>query len=88
MRQYFYYSGNIEKNYLASYAHYRIAGETMYLTNILTGRQIPVCAGQRSLKALASALERGCSDQELRDCLKACQAEHMREILMREGMIE
>lgn len=88
MRQYFYHSGNIGKNYLASYARSHIAGEILYLTNILTDRCILICASHEKLESLMAALDAGCSDGELREYLKDCRAEHMLEVLMREGMIE
>ena len=88
MKQYFYKSNMMEKNYLASYADAYCTDNALFFINTLTDRQLILTGENALLQKLLLALENGVSDVDLDYLLSQCNAGHVLESLLREGMIE
>lgn len=86
--QYIYNEDNIKKNFIASYADTIISENRLFIVNVLTDRQIVIEGKRNSLENFATKLKNGVSDMELETLLSELGVENLKDILLREGMIE
>lgn len=86
--QYIYNEDNIKKNFIASYADTIISENRLFIVNVLTDRQIVIEGKRNSLENFATKLKNGVSAMELETLLSELGVENLKDILLREGMIE